>query len=199
MSKDPQQYANKELLELERAVTRPASAAKKRASVNLAGLPSSREDHQDAEQRGSGKHAPVTRTVTQRLRRASVSLTGNEASRASASGSDAFSDAVDSHPALRRSSSTSFLEGSNTFLRHLDLYNEAARHYAWKKRALELQKGNFRLRLQLVLEEPSTSKLAMFVAYLSAILIFGQVPWPCAPTHSPSGGHTQSPTLRWRS
>ena len=56
-----------------------------------------------------------------------------------------------------------------------DLYNAAARHYAWMKHAKEEQKTNWRVWLYLILEEPSTSRAAMVFAVVSALMILLQV------------------------
>ena len=56
-----------------------------------------------------------------------------------------------------------------------DLYNAAARHYAWLKLARVEQKTSWRVRLYLILEEPSTSRAAMVFAVGSALMILLQV------------------------
>ena len=56
-----------------------------------------------------------------------------------------------------------------------DLYNAAARHYAWMKHAKEEQKTNWRVWLYLILEEPSTSSAATVFAVASALMILLQV------------------------
>ena len=48
-------------------------------------------------------------------------------------------------------------------------------HYAWKKWATREQQRNWRLRIQLILDEPDTSRAAMAFAWISAIAIVAQV------------------------
>lgn len=117
----------------------------------------------DLDQRGSRMRLSVTEKADSRR---------NSRNLEAASFSEAVHRELSRNPSISRSESGT---GSQTFMRHLELYNEAARHYAWKKQALRRQKYNFRLRLQLILEEPSTSRLALAVAYCSAAMIFAQV------------------------